>query len=94
MKNFVQKVLVITALLMMGVVFPSAAQDHGLPSDTESLRSASYDGIWAGTLKCLYDPGLWPEDECDMGLMLEISGTVLKVKTVVRTKKVRKRLPT
>ena len=50
------------------------------------LREASYDGIWVGTIKCLYDPGLWPDDECDIGLTLDIDGKSISVQQVVRSK--------
>ncbi len=57
-------------------------------TSTESalLRTASYDGKWSGTIKCLYDPGLWPEDECDIGLAFEISGNSLSVQQIIRSK--------
>lgn len=60
--------------------FPSMAQDS-------RLAAASYDGTWAGQLKCLYDPGLWPEDECDIGLTMDISGKITRLEQVVRSKK-------
>ena len=64
---------------------PTAAQTAS--PEAAKLRAASYDGNWSGTVKCLYDPGLWPEDECDIGLTFDIRGTVLSVHQVVRSKK-------
>jgi hypothetical protein len=55
--------------------------------ESAQLRSASYDGSWSGTIKCLFDPGLWPEDECDIGLTFEIKGNALFVRQTVRSKK-------
>lgn len=50
------------------------------------LRAASYDWQWSGTLKCLYDPGIWPEDECDTDLTFEINGSSLSVQTITKSK--------
>lgn len=55
-------------------------------AESAQLREASYDGRWSGTIKCLYDPGLWPEDECDFGLTFEIRGSSLSVQQVIRSK--------
>lgn len=55
-------------------------------AESAKLRAASYDGKWSGTIKCVYDPGLWPEDECDIGLTFEIHGSSLSVQQVVRSK--------
>jgi hypothetical protein len=35
----------------------------------------------------LYDPGLWPDDECAIGLNFEIHGNAISVKQIVHTKK-------
>ena len=64
---------------------PAVAQT--ISPESAQLRAASYDGKWAGTIKCLYDPGLWPEDECDIGLVLEVKGNVVQVQQTVRSKK-------
>jgi hypothetical protein len=55
-------------------------------AESAQLRAATYDGKWSGTIKCLYDPGLWPEDECDVGFTFEINGSSLSVQEVVRSK--------
>jgi hypothetical protein len=55
--------------------------------NSTQLRAASYDGRWNGTVKCLYDPGLWPEDECDIGLTFDIQGKDFRVRQTVRSKK-------
>jgi hypothetical protein len=62
----------------------SAADTTSAPPP--SLRAASYDGTWTGTVKCLYDPGLWPQDECDVGFTLQIHGTDFSVEQVVKSK--------
>ena len=62
-----------------------AAQEHATP-DGARLRAASYNGIWAGTVKCLYDPGIWPEDECDIGLQFDISGKAIHIRETTRSK--------
>jgi len=64
---------------------PAAAQT--VSPESAQLRAASYDGKWVGMIKCLYDPGLWPEDECDIGLVFEIKGNVVQVQQTVRSKK-------
>lgn len=56
------------------------------PTEAAKLRAASYDGKWAGTIKCVYDPGLWPEEECDFGLTFEIKGNLLSVGYVTKDK--------
>jgi hypothetical protein len=57
-----------------------------VPAESAQLRAASYNGKWSGTIKCLYDPGMWPDDECDIGLNFEISGSALLVRQVVKSK--------
>lgn len=58
----------------------------GAPPKLQILRNVSYYGTWSGKIACLYDPGLWPDDECDIGLTFEIQGNVLHVQQVVRSK--------
>jgi hypothetical protein len=62
------------------------ATENALPS-VSKLRSTSYDGDWSGEIKCLYDPGLWPEDECGIGLRFKIQGNSILVWQVIRSKK-------
>jgi hypothetical protein len=74
-------------LLLAAATLPAApSQAQASASATARLRSASYDGTWNGTVKCLYDPGLWPEDECDIGFTLEIDGKDFRVHQRVRSK--------
>lgn len=51
------------------------------------LAGAGYNGHWSGTLKSLYDPGLWPADESDTTLKLDIQGDVISVQQTFRSKK-------
>jgi hypothetical protein len=73
------------ALLLSGVDVVTPA--HAQFSPSAKLRGASYDGKWDGVIKCLYDPGLWPEDECDIGISFDIRGNNMSVQQTVRTKK-------
>jgi hypothetical protein len=81
-----------TALAIAVAMTPASAINSekdlkaGMSSDLPGLRSASYDGKWSGTVKCLYDPGLWPEDECDIGLTLDIRDHELSVRQTVRNR--------
>lgn len=56
-------------------------------SNASALRSASYDGTWSGVVKCLYDPGIWPDDECDVSFTFTIQGQDLRITQVIRSKK-------
>lgn len=51
------------------------------------LAGAGYNGHWSGTLKSLYDPGLWPGDERDTSLKLDIQGDIISVQQTFRSKK-------
>ena len=62
-----------------------AAQPESAPG--VKLRAAAYDGRWTGTVNCLYDPGLWPEDECGVGFTFDIQGPRISVEQVVKSKK-------
>lgn len=73
-------------LSSMGAHAAISANSETVTSDSIKLRGALYDGKWSGSIKCLYDPGLWPEDECDFGLSLEIFGDSFSVKYAVRSK--------
>ena len=50
------------------------------------LRTSSYDGRWSGTVNCLYDPGLWPEDECAVRFTFDIKGANINIDQIVRSK--------
>jgi predicted 3-demethylubiquinone-9 3-methyltransferase (glyoxalase superfamily) len=63
----------------------ASAQSQGDPA--LDLRQASYDGKWSGTVNCLHDPGLWPEDECAVRFILDIQGNRIKIDQVIRSKK-------
>jgi len=52
----------------------------------EALRAASLDGTWSGTTKCLYDPGLWPEDICDTGWNISIDGVSATIEMITKSK--------
>jgi hypothetical protein len=80
-KQFISIVLVLGAALPAAAVHAQAGTVH-----STQLRAASY-GRWNGTVKCLYDPGLWPEDECDISLTFDIQGKDFRVRQTVRSKK-------
>src|SRR3989442_1117770 len=52
-----------------------------------SMRAAPYHGNWTGVVNCLYDPGLWAEDECAVHFTLDIRGPLVLVEQIVRSKK-------
>lgn len=80
---------VISIALMSGAMLSAAlpCAQAGRAAQSTQLRAASYDGTWNGAVKCLYDPGLWPEDECDIGLSFDIKGKDFRVRQTVRSKK-------
>jgi len=83
-----KKILILIVLALAAVTPAQAeAQSQVRGAASANLRAASYDGTWNGTVKCLYDPGLWPEDECDIGLSVEIKGNDFRVRQTVRSKK-------
>jgi len=78
--------LVLFAALAAFVPFGQArAQAHG--NAASALRSASFDGKWTGKAKCLYDPQMWPDDECDVAFEFTIEGTHLQATQTIRSKK-------
>lgn len=79
-------VLLAALALACSMLLAAPSQEQAHPSASAALRGASYDGTWNGTVKCLYDPGLWPGDECDIGLILEIKGSDFHAQQVVRSK--------
>ncbi len=58
----------------------------GLQLTAPDLRAASYDGKWTGLVKCLYDPGLWPEDYCDVNFTFNIHGSSISVEQTIFSK--------
>lgn len=78
-------VLMAITLMQAGFIVPAAAADKANVA-TEQLTTAPYDGTWSGTVKCLSDPGIWPEDDCDFSLTLRIDGSRFRVHQVVRSK--------
>ena len=82
------RIALMAAILGLAAIDPvtCAAQGHGTPEGAK-LRAASYNGVWTGAVKCLYDPGIWPDDDCDIGLRLEIADKVLRIRETTRTKK-------
>ena len=85
MKRILTAAFLSTAVLLAGSVV--ATPSHAQFSPSAKLRAASYDGKWDGVIKCLYDPGLWPEDECDIGISFDIRGNVISVQQIIRSKK-------
>jgi len=81
--------LITFILLTLGIPFSanSVVTSQGDVTERPKLRTASYDGKWGGTIKCLYDPGLWPGDECDIGLNFRIDGDSFLVEQTIRNKK-------
>lgn len=77
--------VLIAALAAFAPFGQARAQDHG--GAASALRSASFDGKWSGKAKCLYDPQMWPEDECDVGFDFVIEGTHLQATQTIRSKK-------
>jgi hypothetical protein len=82
-KHIISVVLALTSALVLA----GPAQAQSRTPEATKLRAASYDGVWNGTIQCLYDPGLWPEDECDIGLSFEIKGNGFRAWQAVRSKK-------
>lgn len=74
------------SMLMLFPQFGLADTNNKEAAGGSDLHTASYDGTWSGTIKCLYDPGLWPEDESDIGLTLHIHGNDIAVEQVIRSK--------
>jgi len=81
--------LITFILLTLGIPFEanSAVAPQGEVTELPKLRTASYDGKWGGTIRCLYDPGMWPEDECDIGLNFKIDGDSFFAEQSIRNKK-------
>ena len=82
-----EKHVISIALAFGALVSAAPACAQANTAQSTQLRAASYDGTWNGTVKCLYDPGLWPEDECDIGIAVDIKGKDFRVRQTVRSKK-------
>src|SRR5689334_10349067 len=64
---------------------PTASAKDAQPGLT--LRATSFDGKWKGTVDCLHDPGMWPNDECAVRFTFVIQGANLSVEQTIRSKK-------
>ena len=85
MKLFRTSLMAVVLGASLTVPMVDAAPPHVTP-DGARLRAASYDGVWTGTVKCLHDPGIWPEDECDIGLRLAIADKIIRVRETTRSR--------
>lgn len=82
------RILLAALVLFSPYTFADEPTNKPIPSaESAKLRAASYDGTWSGTLKCLYDPGLWPDDDCDIGFVFKIQDSTFSVQQIVRSKK-------
>jgi len=75
------------ALVTLALLFIGPANAQSQDPIGEKLRAAPYDGRWTGVVNCLYDPGLWPEDECEVRFTLDIRGPIFLVEQIIRSKK-------
>jgi len=75
------------ALVTLALPFLGSANAQLQGPIGENLRAAPYDGKWTGVVNCLYDPGLWPADECEVHFTLDIHGPLVLVEQIVRSKK-------
>ena len=81
------------ALLVLGAtLFTCLSAARGASSGNaatvgDTLRSATLDGTWSGTTRCLYDPGLWPDDVCDSGWNISIDGSSATIEMITRDRK-------
>jgi len=82
-----QTVLRACALVTLALLFIAPTNAQSQSPIGERLRAAPYDGKWTGVVNCLYDPGLWPEDECAVHFTLNIRGPLVLVEQIVRSKK-------
>ena len=86
-KPFISVFIVSICLFCSVGLFATPTSAQTPSPESSKLRAASYDGKWSGVIKCLYDPGLWPEDECDIRLSFDIRGNAIAVQQIVRSKK-------
>jgi len=75
------------ALVTLALLFLGSANAQPPGPIGEKLRAAPYDGKWTGVVNCLYDPGLWPADECEVRFTLDIRGPLVLVEQIIRSKK-------
>lgn len=74
------------ALTLCALLPAASAHAQASAAQSAQLHAASYDGSWKGTVQCLFDPGLWPDDDCDIGLTFDIRGKDFRVRQTVRSK--------
>jgi hypothetical protein len=85
MTHDIRTLVLVLSVLCCGLVAPMEVRAQDSPSaESAALRSASYDGVWVGATRCLYDPGLVSENECGIGLSLSISGDAFQVQQTLR----------
>ena len=63
------------------------AHAHDRSAVAATLREANYDGKWTGRVKCLYDPQMWPDDECGVDFTFVVEGTRMQAEQTIRSKK-------
>jgi hypothetical protein len=62
------------------------ARGESRTPSAQALSSASFDGKWSGATKCIYDPGLWPDDVCGATWVIEIGAGKVKVQQIIHGK--------
>lgn len=78
--------LIASLFFFLPFMAEGALQEFPHETAVSTLRTADYEGRWSGVIKCLYDPGLWPDDECDIGLTFDIHGNSISVQQTIRSK--------
>ena len=71
------------AVVTFALFFLGSANAQSQGPSGEKLRATSYEGKWTGVVNCLYDPGLWPEDECEIHFTLDIRGPLVLVEQII-----------
>jgi hypothetical protein len=85
MTHDIRTLVLVLSVLCCGLLAPMRVTAQDSPSaESSALRSASYDGLWTGATRCLYDPGLVSENECDIGLTVNILGDTFQVQQTLR----------
>jgi hypothetical protein len=87
MKHFFRLLTYVMPLLFISLLAQGSVEKPNTAVVSSKLRSATYDGKWSGVVKCLYDPGLWPDDECDVTFTFDIHRNALAVEQIIRSKK-------
>lgn len=78
--------IALLALFCCGQNRIAGAEVHSTDA-AAALRRANFDGKWSGRLKCLYDPRMWPDDECDVDFTFVVQDTRMQVEQSIRSKK-------